>query len=330
VDVEAKQWADLEKEMLEEADEPEAEEPAAAVEPQATEPEAQPSGKPEPTFEELKTNYKNLQAAVKQAREQERAANERLTGITQLIEGLRTSKQPAQRAEPEPVKIPDVNEDPIGHFTATVAALQNEIKQLRDGTSQTQQQLQQQTAEQQFWGAVQRSEEEMRRTVPMLTVEGKQVSDYDLACQHLEATRVQELELMLPDDSPAAQAYAQRLGLKTPAQARMAMLNQDRLAVAQQAMQLGISAADLYYRLAKQRGYQTPQANAKLVGADKGKVQIAAARAGQKAARTIAGGAGRSGVDNPMTAEALLDLYTEDPEAFDREWDKAARAGLLG
>lgn len=172
-----------------------------------------------------------------------------------------------------------------------------------------------------FWNAVVQSESEIRRTAP----------DYDEATAHLEAGRVAELRAIYADDNPAAIALANQYGLHSVEELRAAILNQDRIAVAQQALSLGMSPAQLYYNLAKQRGYQPKAAagNAQTQAAAAANAAIEAARRGQKAARTLNGGTG-GGPDNGISVNDLINLYSEDPEAFDREWEKAARQGRLG
>jgi hypothetical protein len=303
-DPEAAQWAALEKEL----GEPEGIEPEVKPEPPA-EPPQEPAATPlkAPTVEE----HRNVQTALRQARERERQANERLNGVTQLIEQLRSGRtqEPPQPAKKEPT----VEEDPIGYFQNELAKRDQVIQQLQQGTQKSVQQVQATQQENAFWGHVERSEQEMRKTA----------TDYDDACRHLEAGRVAELKVILPDDSPQAQAYAAQHGL-TPEQLRAHLLNQDRIAVAQQAIQLGVSPAQMYYNLAKQRGYAA--APGKKGGAV---VQIEAARKGLKASKSISGGDGGK-PDNPFNVNDLIDLYADDPEAFDKEWDKMAKAGKLG
>lgn len=310
------QWAALAKEMEDGGEgEPKGE---SIPEPAPKEGEPTPEAKPKPTYEELEGNYRNIQAALREQRERlqregeaRRQSDERLTGITQLIERLRSGRE-----QPQEIKTPTVDEDPIGYFQAELAKRDQVIQQLQQGTQKNVEQVQAQQQEQAFWGAVERSEIEIRKTA----------TDYDAACQHLEAGRVAELQVMLPDDSPQAQAYAAQFKA-TPAQLRAHLLNQDRIAVAQQALQLGMSPAQLYYSLAKQRGFKAAAGakNGAANGADK---VIETMRRGQSAAKTISGGGGKS--DGVTSIAGLTELYADDPEAFDKAWDKAAHEGLLG
>lgn len=290
--------------------------------------------KPEPTAAELKAQVDNLNKALRADRAEKQLLAQRLSNYDDFIKQIRENrgqKQEPERKEPEQPKIPSIDEDPVGHFQAQVTMLQQQIERLTQGTQQTHQQLQAQTEEQRFWGDVERSEVAERAASPTftVTVEGKptQVSDYDLACQHLESMRVAELETMLPDESPHAIAYAQKLGAPSVAAVRAYMLNQDRIAVARHAMAINMSPAKLYYSLAKQRGYQPPtQAAAQQ---QRGKQQIAAQKAGAKAAVTISGGSG-GGSKEMNSLSDLTDLYAEDPDEFDKQWEKMRAAGRLG
>lgn len=331
-------WAALAKELGEEVaggDEPQ--KPDAGGKPPAkskTEPDAKPEeaedgeedggeGEPQGTAKSVSyAQHRNVQQALREAREQARSAREQISGITQLIETLKAGR--AQKAEPEAPKQPTLEEDPIGYFQAELAKRDTVIEELKTGTKKTQEQYERQTSERQFWDQVIASEHQMRAKTP----------DYDEACKDLEAKRIAELAAIYPDDNPRAEELARQHGLNDAAELRGVMLNNDRIAVAQQAMQLGINPAELYYTLAQQRGYKPAAANGKggepKVINGRGAAAIEAARRGQKAARTISGGAGSGGPDNPLSLTDLADLYAEDPEEFDQQWDKMARAGKLG
>ena len=312
------QWAALQEEIGAEDELLEPSEPEGEPEVQARQPEAAPE-KPQPSAEELQTNYRNVQTALQQERARRQQSEERLQGITELIANLRAKHQPEQAAQPE-VKQPTVEEDPIGYFNGKIAHFQAELAKLQQGSQQSTQQVQAQLQEQQFWGTVERSEIELRKAKP----------DYDDACRHLETGRVKELARMLPDSSPQAQAMAQQGGFGSVADLRAAMLNRDRIAVAQQAMMLGKSPAELYYELAQERGWAGLPANSPLAAQPKPKASaLETQRRGQKAAKTLSGGTGGKGAEE-MSLDDLTDLYAEDPEEFDKMWDKMQRAGRLG
>jgi hypothetical protein len=158
-----------------------------------------------------------------------------------------------------------MNEDPIGYFQAKMQGMQNHLTQDR------------------FVGVVERSERQAR----------EQWSDYDEACEHLERGRLAELERAYPDAHPKAAQLARHYGFQNPAQLRAALLNRDRVHVAATALQRGQSPAELYYALARQRGW-----------------------------------AGKPAI-NKAEAAHMTRLADENPEAFDKAWDKLAASGRL-
>jgi hypothetical protein len=324
-ETESKQWADLAAEF----EKPEGEDATEATPPERTEAEpkepTEPADdKPKLTYEQLESNYRNAQGAFTSERERARRAEESLTAVNKLIDDLRAARAPPRQPEPEPPPIPDVNEDPIGHFQGKVAMLEHALAQTYQGAAATQEHLQSQHREQVFWDHVRASENEFRKTAPVLEFNGQKVSDYDLACEHLKAHRMGELQHLYPDNSPLAQQEARQQGLPTPAHLRAAILQSDAMGIAQRAYQLGVAPAQLYYEAAKTRGYTTPKGNG---ATPNGKIETA--KRGQRAALTISGGEGRK-VANDMTMSDLSDLYLEDPQEFDKQWDRMKRAGKLG
>ena len=80
--------------------------------------------------------------------------------------------------------------------------------------------------------------------------------DYDNGCVHLEQGRIAELERALPDNSQQAHLLAHQYGLPNAAALRLAVLNRDRVAVADHAIRSGIPPSQAYYELAVERGYR--------------------------------------------------------------------------
>src|SRR5262245_34778740 len=318
----SQQWLDLANE-LEKPDPLLGDDAPPPAEPEAKPDETPPpEEKPKLSYEQLESNYKNAQGAFTSERERARRAEESLQAVNKLIDDLRAARKPAQ-PEPEPAKIPDVHEDPIGHFQARTEMLERALAQTYQGTQQTQQHIQAQQQEQVFWDHVRASENEFRKTAPTIEVNGQKTSDYDLACEHLKAHRMSELTHLYPDTSPVAQQEARQQGYPSPAHLRQAILQSDAAGIAQRAFQLGIAPAQLYYEAAKGRGYVTPQATP-----SKANGKIEAAKRGQRAALTISGGEGRK-TSNDMTISDLSELWAEDPDAFDKEWERMKRAGKL-
>lgn len=316
---EAAAWADLEKEVSDEGGDEAEVEAAAEAEPAKEEPEsekteAEKAAAPIP-YEELDKRYKQLQGALGEERGTRKQLAERAQQMEQVLRQVLAQRQAQPQAEAP--KVPTLEEDPIGYFQHKIAEQEAHIQRLTQGTQQTVEQFQKAQHEQRFWGEVQRAEQEMRASNP----------DYDPAVEYLEANRVKELELMIPD---TAQAYAEQQGYKSAADLRIAILNNDRVQVARQAMQMGVSPAQLYYQLAQQRGYQSKPAQAPqiLKKATAQATPISAAKAGMQAAKSLSGGGG--GSNNVMSPDDLAQLYLDDPDRADKEFKRMQKAGLLG
>lgn len=292
------------------------------------EPEAQPKSAPEPetkarpSYEELEGNYKNVRTALQQARDEAKASNEQLARFMRIVEDARGKREPEAKKD-EPVKLPEVTEDPIGHFTGRIAQLEAQLAEANKGVQATTEEQRAYQQQQAMWQQVARSEQDIR--------DPKSAShkpDYDDACAHLEGQRIKQLNRMYPDESPYAANFAQQQGFRSVQDLKLAILNQDRQSVAIQALQMGMSPAVLYYELAQESGYQ-PKANGK-APADKAALQIAATKRGQKAAVSISGdNSGRKGSED-MSVTDLADLFIEDGEAADKIWDQMKRSGQLG
>ena len=310
-------WDRLERESaddgMDEAPEGEASEQPDGNAGKSEQPQPESDAKKAIPPEEIERRYRNLQGALSEERESAKALRHRLQNMESVIRTvLEKSVDQGQRQDAAP-KIPDRNEDPIGYFEHKIAELERANAELRDGTSRTQEAMTRQAAQRQFWDAVGRDEQMFR----------EQVKDYDDAVGWLEQHRMKELELMLPDNHPAAIQAAHEGGYESVAQLRMAALNHDRINVAQQAFQTRRNPAELYYSLAKARGFQgrapAPQAANGAIGATK---------AGQAAARTLSSGRGSS--DGTLTVTDLAQLYLEDPDRADKEFARAKAKGLLG
>jgi hypothetical protein len=315
-DAESQAWAAMEKELGDAPETTEAPAPEAAPEPVKAEPAAtaEPDGDDSKlTPEQLRENYRRLQGALREERQSRKAEAERNKNMAELVRQIAEQRkaQPAAPAEPETPKtpvIPDINEDPIGHFQAKLAAQEAELAELRGTTTKTQQQIAAERQHQQFWGEISAQETEFKARTP----------DYTEATTFLETARMKELQIMFPDDAPGAIQLAQDNKLGSVEELRWAMLNADRISIAQQAKRVGVNAGQLYYNLAQHRGY-APKSTAP--AAPKVNPVMAAAKAGQAAVN-----AGRSGAttDNDMTLDDIADLYLTDPATADKEFKKLA------
>lgn len=299
------------------------------------EPEEAPASTPEVTPEPERAKpehvpyaeHENVQKALRAAREAQRASDERLAGIMELVNRSRSQREPeAKKDEP---KLPDKLEDPIGHYDARIAQLEAALQQANAGTQQTAEEMRANQERQQLFALVQRSEADI-----LDPKSESHKADYWDACTHLEGQRVKELDRMYPNESPYAFQYARQQGFADPRQLKVAILNHDRQAVAIQALQLGQSPAQVYYDLALDRGY-TPKTTAKANGkdvslADKAKQQLEATKKGLKASATLSGDTGGRKGANDMSLQDLADLFIEDGEMADKVWEQMRKAGKLG
>lgn len=288
--------------------------------PQAQEPEP----KAKPPYEDLERNYTNVQEALRQERAAKKASEEQLARFMRIVEESRAKREPEPKKE-EP-KLPDALEDPIGHFNGRIAQLEAQLQEAHQGVKRTTEEQQTYQQQQALYARVVQSEQEIRDPKSQ-----SHKADYDAACEYLEGTRIKQLNRMYPDDSPQAQHYARQMGFQDASQLKLAVLNQDRQAVAMQALQLGVSPAQFYYQLAEDAGYQPKPAQPRAEnGQFKANEAIEAAKRGQKAAVSISGSnSGRKGAED-MAISDLAALFTEDPEAADKIWDQMAKAGKLG
>lgn len=317
-------WADLAAEMGDDGDESandQGESAAAAGDDAGKEGEREAEGEKTEAaakipYEELERRQRQTSAALKEARDRERAANDQLKAYNEMVAEMRTAraqKQPEAKAE-EPEE-PNPYEDPIGYVNHHLAAIRKEVSASKETSQQVQQQQQQQEEYRQFTSTVEAAE----------TAFASQTPDYHDAAKYLEDGRRAELSVMFPD-TPQGDAFARQQGFQSAEQMRNAIFIQDAQTVAANALRAGMNPAEAYYSLAKARGYKAAPKQTTQEQNDK---VIDMARRGKTASRTIGGSSGGA-PDNPMSAADLADLYADDPEEFDKQWDKMARAGKLG
>lgn len=185
---------------------------------------------------------------------------------------------------------PDIYEDPIAHLQSLGQQLQE--RQARDEY-------------QAFLGTIDRHETDFLVLQP----------DYREGVAVLEKSRRNELAQMFPDRSPQAHLVARRQGFKGPKELREAIFIQDAQTVARNALAAGINPAKAYFDLAKERGYKPKPGKS------------APSRGGRSGGRSSGGKSVQFG---SMNVAQLAEIYAEDAEEFDRQWEKAARAGALG
>jgi hypothetical protein len=323
LDQDAARYAELAKEL---GVEQEGREPEPAQ--QQGEPELQPEagkGKPEhvPYGE-----HENVQKALREARAAQKASDERLAQLMRIVEDARgpRGQQPVPAAEAP--KLPEVQEDPIAHYNARIAQLEQQLQQITQGSQQDTQQIRAHLQEQAMWQTVQVSETEIRSQRP----------DYDDACQHLESARIRQLERMYPSDAPQVQAFAQQQGFANANEYKLHLLNQDRRSVAMHALQTGVSPAQLYYDLALDSGYQPKVPKSAGNGVARGQQQLQATKRGQAASVSISGGASSAKATDELSVSDLAQMYTEAQVAGDEKelarldgvFEKMGKLGRLG
>lgn len=215
---------------LETAPAPETQEQPLAAAPKT---EAQPDIDPE-TGKQRKVDYgafhsererrKAAEAEGQKLREEVAKFNGRLETLQQLAQQTKAKPETEQ-----PVVIPDVNTDPVGHFKAQLEISNSKI----EGFSKWQQS---QESDRQALNNVQelsrialQSETEFSKTTP----------DYGEAANYLKASRSAELKAM---------GYAQG--------AIDQFILQDAVTIAAQALGAKLSPASVIYETAKARGYQ--------------------------------------------------------------------------
>lgn len=329
-DPDAAKYEALRREIGIEEQQPEPE-VVPAPEPAATEPEPDKALKPE-IKPELKPEHvpygehENLQKALKAERDAKRQSDERLAQFMRIVEDARAGRGQPKETEKaaETPQLPDVQADPIGHFTGRIAQLEETLRQANQGGQQDSQQIRQHLQEQALWTTVQASEADIRDAKS-----ASHKADYDDACRHLETSRVRQLDRMYPSDSPQVLAVARQLGFPDAVQYKLSLLNQDRRAVAEHALQTGISPAQLYYDLALDSGYQPKAAKQEVPAIDKARQQVETLKRGKAASLSISGGGTGKGAENMSIAD-LTDMMDDDPEAAMVIFRKMGEKGLLG
>lgn len=321
---EEKQWADLAAEAADDLGEEAAadghgegggdKQASSTDESDAT---AEQAKQPIP-YEELERRHRQTAGALKETREREQAARDQLKAFTNMVEEMRSQRKPAAEDTKQPDPEIDPNEDPIGYFQQRIAKLEAQLTETHKSATETREEARSRQEYQSFLGEVSKHEDAFKATTP----------DYHDAAEYLEKGRRAELQVMFPD-SEHFNRYAQQQGYKSAAHLREAIFVNDAQTVARNALMAGMNPAEAYYELAKGRGYKPGNGG----GAPAEKVATAngvidAMRRGTKASKTLSGGGGAP--DNPLNIADLTDLYAEDPEEFDKQWEKMARAGKLG
>ena len=252
----------------------------AVAEPAPEEPEADGAETPEEATEEAPSE---TQAGKEQgmvpfgALHQERERRKELQAKVDRMERL---WEAAQEKQPEAPKEPSFEEAPLDHLKRRADEFAAFQRQQAEAANQ-------QAATQRLVGEVEARELAFRQEHP----------DYDNAVQFAKLARVNELVVLGQD----------------PARAR-AIVQQEALGIAADALSRGADPADTFYRFAQHRGYR--QAQPQPVDAEKVRAQT----------RSLGGAAGKPPAGR-VTLSQLAEMDPNDPafeKAFNsmQEWMK--------
>lgn len=236
------------------------------------------------------------EASAQEAKTQLATLAGRFQTIQELVQA--SQRQPQQQVAPqvEQIVVPDIAEDPVGHFQAQNRLLEQKLQSTTKALEDVNNWREAQTAEGQAMQNVQRltqiaqnHEKEFREKEP----------SYDEAFAYVKNMRDQELTFM---------------GYTNPAH-RQQIIQQDALQIAAQALQGNMNAAEVVFNIAKSRGFApkapTPALTPVVQSPDAKK--IATIAKGQQASQSL----GQvSGSAIPETSvEALLKMSDKDFEA---------------
>ncbi len=324
-DVDAAAYAALAKEVSDDNVQAVTEQPEPQKEPEAPEPEKveaqEQKDDPKPDTD-YKRQYEELRGALGEERHQRkslREQNEKLasqvSNMQHLLEGLTKQQQEARRAEEEQFLTPE--EIQSRRLAEELGQVKTQNQELAEWRQQQERQAQEASQHDALVQSIVSAERAFAQTTP----------DYHDAAQALAQSRLQELAVFYPDESPQVHEIARQWGFAGPQQLREAMLHQDTMKIAVQASQLGTDPAAYIYQLAKQRGYtgkaqpapQQPNPNTMQMVKD-----------GQKAAGSLSTGTSTPTDASGFPSQAeLADMYVSDPDKADDVWKQMKSAGLL-
>lgn len=226
-------------------------------------------------------------AALHQARAEIREHREKVARLEQAFQRVMQLQGQGQQQQ-----LPDPLQDPVGHFEARSALLEQQIQQIHEQRQQEQQQTEQQRQVQHFETTVKSVERQFAAATP----------DYEQATDFLKQSLI---------DNFVNQGYSN--------EEAMAGMQQQVRGMVHNFLQLGLNPAEMAYTIAKSRGYQGKAAAV----ADQSKAsgdKIAQINKGQTAARSLstAGGAGKPAI----TLEALAEM---DPDELEKNWDQVKK-----
>jgi hypothetical protein len=282
--------------------------PAPATEPEpapatpATEPEAAPPAERKETvpltaLHEERERRRELQGEVTTLRE--RAAK-----MEAVLEAMR------KPAAAEPEAIPRYEDDPEGHYRATIAQQTKRLDALEGHTVER-------ITHERRGAEINAFIDDYRASVDAFAVKQP---DFPQAYQFLLKTLDAELE---------ARGFGD-------AAERAQIMEAEEAAMVIRAKQAKKDPAELVFNYAKFRGF-APAARGpdgkflpktEAPPAEEADDKLTQLAKGQAAAKTLGGPKGST--EGAMTLSRLADLADEDPAEFDKQWQIAKRKGLLG
>lgn len=271
----------------------ETEEPAAPEE----KAEAEEDHKSEPKMVPVGALIEERNRA-KDFRDELTATRERMAKMEALFEQIQKKAAPAG---PEN-KIPSYDEDPDGNLRGTIAQLQQRLEQ--------------------FEGKAQKQEKETEAQAE----ERKLMDQYAASVRTFSAEKAdfQDAYAYL---AKSAEAELIARGYDDPKERAEILLYEEGQIVGR-AMRAGKNPAEALYNYATHRGYKTNgQGDVRANGVDT-EDKLGRLKKGAEASKSLSGAPSKS--EGATTLERLVELADSDPKAFDREFEKARRAGMLG
>lgn len=284
---EAAEIAELEKD---DAPAPKAADPALKPEqPEAKAEAEQPEAEDTDSENEGQFARKAALKALREERDEARRAQQAMEAryaadMAKLNERLAViAQQTTQRQEqPKAPEIPDINTDPIGHFQAKQAYLEEQLREARGFQQQQVQMTQQQQHLQKIGAEVSRLEQEFTKVTP----------DYPQAQQHLFNTWAREAQVLGVSPEEAVRFYSMQ--------------------IVQRAAQQNKNPAQVAYELAKERGYAGAQPKPQAQPTQPTGPNLDTIQKGIAASKSTSVAPGKAPPSGTPTIEALLAMDDED------------------
>ena len=258
--------------------------------------ESQPAAKEPEQKAEAKPNGKAPdgyvpQAALHEARQRGKEDRERADRMEKMFQRLMEDRQQPKQGAKD-AEIPAYDVDPLGHTKGLLDRAVRELQEIK-GAHQERTKQEEQYAQ---------TQQKLSQYANAVSTFKRQTPDYDEAFQFLNDVRDKELAVFIEDPNERAERLQYEEGV-----------------IAGRAMAQGKSPAQIFYDLAKHRGF-----GAKLAQEEN---KIERLQKGQQAAKSLGGGKAPEG---EMSLDRLTKLADEDPEEFDKQWRIMQRKGMLG